>query len=49
MIMELCVEIMRGNMAELVCTAFGYGSIMAIIPIMTGYVISKVQGLVNDK
>ena len=47
--MELVFEFMFESMLDLIDIGFGYGSIIAIIAIMTGYVISKVQSLVNDK
>ena len=47
--MELVAEIMFERMPDLINIGFGYGSIIAIVAIMTGYVISKVQSLVNDK
>ena len=47
--MELVAEFMFESMPDLMNIGFGYGSIIAIIAIMTGYVISKVQSLVNDK
>lgn len=47
--MELLAEIMKERMPDLIAVGFGVGSLFSVISILTGYAISKAQGLVNDK
>lgn len=47
--MELLAEIMKERMPDLISLSFGVGSLLSVISILTGYAISKAQGLVNDK
>lgn len=47
--MELVLKYMTENLQDLILQGFGTGSVMAVMSTVTGYVISKVQSLVNDK
>lgn len=46
---EACLEFAKQYMPDVIALGFGFGSLLSVISILTSYVISKVQSLVNDK